>query len=111
MKIALTAPTGNIGRKLVGELQEDGSHELILLARSPSRLAEEQARGAIVVQGDLQDSAYVESATQGVDSLFWVIPPDLTTTDQPAWYRAVSASGAQAIRANAIRRVVLVSGG
>jgi len=33
VRIAITTPTGNIGRKLTHHLLDRGSHELVLLAR------------------------------------------------------------------------------
>ena len=48
MRIAITTPTGNIGRELTKRLLDKGGHELILLARTPDKLTKEQARGAMV---------------------------------------------------------------
>ena len=59
MKIVITAPTGHIGRELVRLLQQQGGHELVLLARKPEKLKEEQARGARVEQGQLEDTDFV----------------------------------------------------
>jgi len=52
MRIAITTPTGNIGRELTKRLLDQRGHELILLARTPDKLTKEQARGAKVVIPD-----------------------------------------------------------
>jgi uncharacterized protein YbjT (DUF2867 family) len=44
-----------------------------------------------------------------VDSLFWLTPPNMVTTDYRAFVRSVGASGAEAIHANKIGRVVNLS--
>ena len=62
MRIAITTPTGNIGRGLTQLLLDQGGHDLILLARRPERLADQQARGATVLQGDLCDAVFVREA-------------------------------------------------
>jgi uncharacterized protein YbjT (DUF2867 family) len=109
MTIAITTPTGNIGRKLVTLLLDDGSHELVLLARHPEKLAEEQGRGARVVACDLADPAQVVRATEGVDSLFWVNPPDMRAEDYTAYYTGLARNATEAVRANGIHNVVLIS--
>ena len=110
MRIAITTPTGNIGRRLTKRLLDQGGHELILLARNPDKLQREQARGAKVVQGDLGDAAYVKKATQGVDALFFLCPPDYYGVDDyRAYYRQLATAGAGAVKANTIKHTVLLS--
>ncbi|MFQ5601572.1 MAG: NmrA family NAD(P)-binding protein [Candidatus Krumholzibacteriia bacterium] len=109
MKIAVTTPTGNIGRKLVGILQDQGGHELVLLARKPERLAEEQKRGAVVVEGDLYDDKFVQGATQGVDVLFWLAPPDPGAQDLRGNFNRLARIAAAVVRENRIPRVVHLS--
>lgn len=109
MRIAVTTPTGHIGRKLVKQLLDEGKHELILLARQPQKLEEEQARGATVIAGDLTDADYVRRATQNVDALFWVNPPNYRTDDLMGYYVKLAENAASAIQANNIDKVVLVS--
>lgn len=109
MKIAITTPTGKVGRKLVNLLLDDGNHELILLARSVEKLADETARGAKVMQGNQQDADYVKEATRGVDVLFWVIPPNPRTDNVEGYYREMGKIGTEAIRENNIPRAVLLS--
>lgn len=109
MKIAITGPTGNIGSKLVRLLLDRPEHQLILLARDRRRVAEFESAGAEVRTGDLQDANYVNRATAGADSLFWMIPPDLTTPDITEFQDTIIRNGTDAIRGNHIRQVVFLS--
>lgn len=109
MKVAITTPTGNIGRKLVGILQDRGRDKLILLARDASKLAEEQSRGAEVREGDLEDPEYLKRATKDVDALFFAIPPKVTSEDYPAYCDNVASHAVAAIEANKIPHVVFIS--
>ena len=85
MRIAITTPTGNIGRPLTGILQAETDHELTLLARDAGKLTEETARGAVVVEGDLTDGDYVVQATQGADAFFFLVPPNFVAEDFRAY--------------------------
>ena len=109
MRIAITTPTGNIGRNLTHHLLDQGSHELILLARDPDKLEEEQARGAKVVQGDLGDAEYVGKATAGAEALFFLCPPNFAVASLRAYYGELTQAGVDAVQANAIPHTVLLS--
>ncbi|MFC1572368.1 NmrA family NAD(P)-binding protein [Candidatus Eisenbacteria bacterium] len=109
MRIAITTPTGNVGRKLTRILLDQGGHNLALLARDPSRLREEQADGAEILQGDLGDAAFVQKATRGADALFWAIPPHYGAPDHLEYQKGIVRSGVQAVRENGIKHVVFLS--
>lgn len=109
MKIAITGASGHVGRKVVDILLRQGGHDLVLLSRRPETLAEETNRGAAVMQGDLQDGPFVRRATQGVDELFYMIPPRPDAENLRAYQNVVAQNGADAVRANDIDRVVLLS--
>ncbi len=109
MKLAVTGPTGHIGRRLTELLLNDGSHEVILLARTPEKLSNEISRGAAVAKGVLDDAEFVKSATVGVDAMFWMIPTDIHADDNRAHYRIFAHSAVEAVKANKIKHVVLLS--
>ncbi len=110
MRIAVTAPTGNVGRPLVERLLEAGAGpDLVLLARHPEKLAHAAARGAAIRAGSLQDAAFVAEATRGADVLFWLTPPNYAAPDLRAYYGALGRSAAAVIEANRIPRVVHLS--
>lgn len=109
MRVAITTPTGNIGRELVRNLQSETEVALTLLARDPSKLTGEVARGATVEQGDLLDPGFVARATRQSDVLFFLIPPNFTAEDFRGYQNQVTAAGVRAVRENRIARVVLLS--
>ena len=108
--IVITAPTGNIGSKLVELLLAENA-DLTLLVRDPAKLSEQVRRKTTVKQGDLTDAEFVRQATKGADALFWLSPPSLTAPDIPAYYAALYHAAAGAVTANRIPHVVLISGG
>lgn len=108
MSIVITAPTGNIGSRLV-ELLLDAQADLTLLVRNPDKLDVSVRSRVQVRQGELQDADFVRTATQGADALFWLTPNDPTTTDLHAWYELFGSNVARAVEANSIPSVVNLS--
>ncbi|MEE2040644.1 NAD(P)H-binding protein [Nocardiopsis sp. CT-R113] len=107
MRIAVTTPTGNVGRHVVTGLIRAGVRPLVLV-RDPARLDPAIAGLVDAVAVDQGDGDAVVAATAGVDSLFWVDPP--TPSDDPvAEYARFGAHAARAVTANGIRRVVFLS--
>jgi len=108
MKVAVNTPTGNIGRGLSERLINAGV-ELVLLVRNPGKVQHLADRGAVVHQGDLQDLEFVVKATEGVDVLFWLTPPNYETDDLRAFQNQIGDMAAEAVRRNQIARVVDLS--
>jgi uncharacterized protein YbjT (DUF2867 family) len=108
MKIAVTTPTGNIGRRLTPKLLGEGA-DVVLLTRSPEKVKDFVDRGARVESGDLSDGAFVQRATAGTDTLFWLTPPSYETDDLRAFQKELGGVAAAAVRANGIPRVVYLS--
>ncbi len=93
MRIAVTTPTGNVGRHVVAMLVRAGVRPLVL-ARAPCRL-DPAIRGEVdAVAVDQYDDDAVVAATTGVDALFWVDP--MTGGDDPLadYERATASRGA-----------------
>jgi uncharacterized protein YbjT (DUF2867 family) len=80
VRIAITAPTGNVGRELVPMLVRGGLRPRGLL-RDLRRLPTELRDRVDPVQLDLLDADAVVAATADVDALYWVAPP--TMSDDP----------------------------
>jgi uncharacterized protein YbjT (DUF2867 family) len=108
VSIVVTTPTGNVGRRVVERLLAAGIAPT-LLVRDAARLADDVREQARVVEGSLEDPAALREATRGGSALFLVIPPHLTTSDWAAYQRAVGRHAAEAVAANGVRRVVLLS--
>ena len=108
MKIAVTGPSGNVGRALVPHLLDAGA-EVHLLSHDAAKVGNFAAMGARVHAGSLDDPAYVTRATEGADALFWLTPPSFQATDLRAKQREIAECGANAIRKHRIARVVNLS--
>lgn len=108
MSIAITAPTGNIGSRLVHLLLEAGA-DLTLLLRNPDKLDPAVRNRVRAHSGDSQDPGFVQQATRGAEALFWLTPNDPTDSDLRAWYDRMGQSVASAVKTNGIPYVVHVS--
>ncbi|MFI1602636.1 NAD(P)H-binding protein [Streptomyces griseofuscus] len=107
MRIAVTTPTGNVGRHVVALLIRAGLRPLVL-ARDPGRLDPGVRREVDAAAVDQRDPAAVVAATAGVDALFWVDPPT-TGADPLGDYASATASVVSAVRVNGIERTVFQS--
>jgi uncharacterized protein YbjT (DUF2867 family) len=108
MRIAVTTPTGHIGKAVTNHLLDAGAR-VTLLVRNPEKVKEFADRGARVFQGSQDDKDFVTRATQGVDALFWLTPPDFLSNDLRGFFNRMGQAGAAAVRANRIPRVVHLS--
>jgi len=109
LRIALAAPGGTVGRKLVAELLARGRHELRLLVRRPQTVEHFARRGADVLPGSLDDERFLVRATRGVDAVFWVTPLVPDADDLRAVQRRVGRAASRALQANGIQRLVNLS--
>ncbi|MFJ4478001.1 NmrA family NAD(P)-binding protein [Streptomyces xanthochromogenes] len=107
MQIAVTTPTGNVGRHVVATLVRAGVRPRVLL-RDPARLAPEVRDEVDAVRVDQYDADTVVAATRGVDALFWV-DPSTASGDPLADYARATTSVVRAVRENGIGRVVFQS--
>jgi uncharacterized protein YbjT (DUF2867 family) len=107
MRIAVTTPTGNVGRHVVAMLVRAGVRPLVL-ARHPERLDPEIRPLVDAVAVDQFDAEAVSAATSGVDALYWVDPP-AASADPLDDYRRATAAVVRAIDDNGIARVVFQS--
>lgn len=107
MTIAVTTPTGNVGRHLLRLVVQAGERPRVLV-RDPGRL-DAAARGFVdAVATDQFDAESVVAATAGVDAIYWVDPP--SDLDDPLeGYRRATDALLAAVRENGIRRVVFQS--
>ena len=73
MKVLVTGATGYIGGRLVPELLR-GGHDVLCLARDPSKLDEREWRSRVEVhRGDLHDPHTLPPALHGVDVAFYLV--------------------------------------
>src|SRR3954471_13033981 len=77
--IVITAPTGNIGRRLLSLLIEAApaqGEQLRVVVRDPARLPDAVRGRGEGVTGRHGDAAPGERAFTGADAVFWLVPPD-----------------------------------
>ena len=106
MRILVNTPTGKVGRLVTRHLLDAGL-DLTLISRHPEKLDDLGTR-APIVQGDLDDAAILDRATQGVDTLFWVTP-GLANPDYLRWNRALARLAVATARRNGVKRAVVLS--
>ena len=109
MRIAVTAPTGHIGKVVTRRLLDAGA-DVTLLVRNAEKVKAFIDQGATTFQGMLNDKNFVIEATQGVDALFWLTPLESSTRDFRGHFIRMGQAAAAAIRANRIPRLVHLSG-
>jgi uncharacterized protein YbjT (DUF2867 family) len=107
MTIAITTPQGNVGHHLTRMLIRSGVRPL-LLTRHPENIPASVAEYADVEEVDSLDPDQVVSATAGVDAIYWVDPPTISS-DPLGDYRRATESLVAAVEANRIGRVVFQS--
>ncbi len=111
MKILVTTPTGNIGRRVLGELLAP-EFAVRVIARDPGRLPEEIREQVEVVRGSTNDAAALRRALDGVEALFWCVPGEsLQETNLRGHYERFARAGCLAIREAGTPRVVTISAG
>ena len=109
MKVLVTTPTGNIGRRIVPELLAP-EFSVRVIVRDPARLPEEVLEQVEVVRGSTDDTALLRDALDGVEALFWCIPTEsVHETNVERHYERFACAVWQAIRQAGTPRVVTIS--
>lgn len=109
--IVITAPTGNIGRRLLPLLLESApahGEELRVVVRDPARLPDAVRESVEVITGSHGDAEVVDRAFEGADAVFWLVPPDASLAPDDA-YRGFTRPAAKALAAHGVGHVVGVS--
>ncbi|MGW3783494.1 NmrA family NAD(P)-binding protein [Micromonospora chokoriensis] len=83
--IVVTAPTGNIGGRLVQDLLDVGA-PVRVVARDPARLAPGVVEQVEVVRGSHGDPAVAAEAFAGAAAVFWLVLADPLSTSLDAAY-------------------------
>src|SRR4051812_12202497 len=106
--IVITAPTGQIGSKIVSALLQQ-PEPVRLIARHPAKLPAEIWRRAEIVVGSHRDSEVLDQALAGADTLFWLMPATPAASSPYEAYVTASIPGADAVVRQGVSRVVIVS--
>jgi uncharacterized protein YbjT (DUF2867 family) len=107
MKYVVTGGAGNISRPLTENLLQAG-HEVIVIGRNPEHLEPLTEKGAQAAIGSVEDAAFLTTAFAGADAVYLMFPPQYGGMDFQA-YQQTAAAYAEAIRANNIKHVVVLS--
>ena len=105
--IVITAPTGNIGRRVVHDLLAAGETPRLVL-RNATKLLDDVRSRVEVVEGSHGEAAVVDRAFAGADAVFWLAPPDPRRSLEQA-YVDFTRPAAAAIRRNGVKRIVGVT--
>jgi len=106
--IVITTPTGDIGHRVLEHVLQ-GNEAVRVVAREPSSIPQELRERIEILQGSHGDAATIEKALTGADSLFWLVPPDVTRESVDEAYVGFTKPAAEAIRKAGVKRVVVVS--
>jgi uncharacterized protein YbjT (DUF2867 family) len=110
MKIAITTPTGHIGKATTECLLSCGEDvQLKVLGRRPEKLRGYVNRGADMGIGSQDDAEYLIRETKDVDALLWITPPGYGSDNLRGFQSRLGRAAAAAIRTNGIPRVVNIS--
>jgi uncharacterized protein YbjT (DUF2867 family) len=111
MKILVTTPAGNIGRRVLRELLAP-EFSVRVIARDPARLPADVREQVEFVRGSTDDPAALGRALQGVESLFWCVPTEsLQETNVRGHYERFARAARRAVREAGTPRVVTISAG
>lgn len=108
MKYIITGSLGNISKPLTEKLVAAG-HEVTVITSSENRKSEIESLGAKAAIGSVEDAEFVKKAFHGADAVYLMIPPKFTVTDWLGHQKAVSHNYTNALTANGIKNVVVLS--
>ena len=106
--IVVTTPTGHLGSQVVQTLLA-ANEAVRVIVRDPAKLAAEIRTRVEIVQGSSDDEGVLMRALEGAESLFLVVPPSFTTTDDMEYYLHFTRPACRAIKSQEVKRVVAVS--
>ncbi len=106
--IVVTTPTGKIGSQVIPHLLA-ARESVRVVVRDASRLDPEVRENVDVVTGSLDDTATIERALKGAESIFLVVPPSFSDNNDAEYYLRFTRPALHAIRSQGVKRVVDVS--
>ncbi|AGP52155.1 NAD(P)H-binding protein [Streptomyces rapamycinicus] len=110
--IVITAPTGQIGGRVLGILLNEApehGEELRVIVRDPGKLSDAVRARVDVVTGSHGDAEVVDRAFAGADAVFWLAPPHPRAPSLDAAYSGFTRAAAKAFTVHGVGHVVGVS--
>lgn len=108
MKYIITGSLGNISLPVTKNLIAAG-HEVTVLSSNAGKKEQIESLGATAAIGSVQDTAFLESAFQGGDVAYLMIPSDFSLENYADFQIEVADKYIQAIEAAGITNIVLLS--
>ena len=105
--IVITAPTGQIGNKVVRALIER-AEPLRLIVRDAARLPDDVRNCVEIVEGSHGDASVVDRAFEGANAIFWLAPPPWKQDLRNA-YIEFARPAAAAIKRHTVARILSVT--
>lgn len=106
--IVITAPTGNIGHRVLSHLFEAGAAARVIL-RDASKLPECVRSRVEVIEGSHGDANIVDRAFAGADTLFWLATPDPKAGTVDEAYVDFTRPAVDALQRHDVKRVVSIT--
>lgn len=100
--------SGHVGGTVARELLAAGE-KIKVIVRDAKKGTEWSAKGAEVAVGALEDQTFLTGALRGASGFFTLLPPNFAAADFYAWQRSTAAIIANAVKANAVPHVVILS--
>ncbi|GAA2338074.1 NAD(P)H-binding protein [Streptomyces violaceusniger] len=110
--IVITAPTGQIGSRVMGILLNEAperGEELRVIVRDPGKLPDAVRARVDVVTGSHGDAEVVDRAFAGADAVFWLAPSHPKAPSLDAVYSGFTRAAAKAFTVHGVGHVVGVS--
>ncbi|WP_199255377.1 NAD(P)H-binding protein [Mycolicibacterium mengxianglii] len=108
--IVITAPTGDIGGKVLRTLLDHHPEEALrVIVRDPAKLPQSVTDRVDVIVGSHADPDVIDRAFQGADAVFWLVPPDPHAPSLDAAFSGFTAAAAQRFATSGVGNVVGVS--
>src|SRR4051794_23154051 len=104
-RIVITAPTGQIGHRVLENVLDAGER-IRVVTRDPSRMGPEVRERVQVVRGSHGDRRVLERAFAGADAVFWLVPPDPRADSVEAAFVGFTRPAAEAFGRFGVGRVV-----
>lgn len=108
MKYVITGSLGHISKPVVAKLTATG-HSVSVITSNNARVADIEALGAKALVGTVDDAAFIIHAFAGADAVYLMIPPTFAATDWLSYQKHVADNYVEAIKANNIKNIVLLS--
>ncbi|WP_037314410.1 NAD(P)H-binding protein [Amycolatopsis orientalis] len=106
--IVVTAPTGQIGSRVLGTLLESGE-PVRVIARDPARLPDHVRERVEVVKGSHGDPDVVDEAFANADAVFWLVAADPRAESLEPAFVDFTRPACEAFKKQGVARVVGVS--